>query len=224
MAGEDGGNGSGSACVCQLSKPAPVKPQLQPRPEPKTEPKPEPKPEAKEPKPEPKSDPADTPPWRDEPAASKPTPAPAPTSKPAPEPEPPVPASEPDRSAEPGDLWLRLLSEARDKKRLIRPWLEAGTLEELKNGVCTLAFPDDQTFAMESLAMAGPRRFLEETLSALTGQPVAIRFEKRAGLQVAPVELPERVQKPVVDPMEEFKNDPLIRRALEIFKAEIQPS
>jgi hypothetical protein len=41
-------------------------------------------------------------------------------------------------------------------------------------------------------------------------------------LSVAPVAY--KTPEPPPDPMEEFKNDPIIRKALELFRAEIQPS
>jgi len=41
-------------------------------------------------------------------------------------------------------------------------------------------------------------------------------------LVVQPVKIPETKHEPPPDPMAEFKNDPLIQKALEIFKAEIQ--
>ena len=75
---------------------------------------------------------------------------------------------------------------------------------------------------MESLNKPAPRTFLEEVLARLTGQPITVQLELRPGLVVTPVDLPEKAPQVATDPMEEFKNDPLIRHALDIFKAELQ--
>jgi hypothetical protein len=145
----------------------------------------------------------------------------------APEPEPEV-KEEPEAEAEPPlpavdpQLWPHLILEVREKKRLLSSWVESGAFLGIENGVCTLAFPEGSGFVMESLDKPSPRQFLEETLSRLAGQPITLKLELRPGVVVKPVELPQQAQKPVVDPMEEYQNDPLIRHALELFKAEIK--
>ncbi|MEI7958642.1 MAG: DNA polymerase III subunit gamma/tau [Verrucomicrobiota bacterium] len=143
--------------------------------------------------------------------------------------EPQAPATEPapeipEPAALDPELWLRLILEVREKKRLLSTWVEAGALIGIENGVCTIAFPDDSasSFSRESLDKPAPRKFLEEALTRLTGQPTTVRLEARPGLVVTPVNLPEKAPQSAADPMEEFKNDPLIRHALELFKAEIQ--
>ena len=157
---------------------------------------------------------------------------------PAPEPpvQLPVVEPEPERVEEPAataeapaetpsldpELWPRLVLEVREKKPLLRGWVESGTLLGIEQGVCRIGFPEKAAFAMESLGKTTTRNFLEETVSRLTGQPVTVKLEMRPGLVVEPVVLPEKAPEPVVDPMEQFKNDPLIRRALELFQAELQ--
>ena len=128
---------------------------------------------------------------------------------------PSEPASDPE-------LWLRLLLDVREKKRLLSTWVEAGALLSLSHGICSIGFPEEASFAMESLSKPAPRKFLEETLTQLTGQPITVKLELRPGLVVAPIDLPEKPPQAAVDPMSEFKNDPLIRHALELFKAELQ--
>ncbi len=120
------------------------------------------------------------------------------------------------------ELWVRLLLEIRDQKPLLRSWVEAGALLGITNGLCTLGFPEKAAFAMESLDKPAPRKFLEDTLTRLTGQSLSVKLELRPGLVVTPVDLPEKAPAIATDPMEEFKNDPLIRHALELFKAELQ--
>ena len=137
----------------------------------------------------------------------------------------PIPAPEvPQAPATDPELWPRLILEVRSKKRLLSTWVEAGSLIGIENGVCTIAFPEgsSSSFSMESLGKPIPRKFLEETLSRLTGQSISVNLELRPGLVVIPVALPEQAPEVVADPMAEFKNDPLIRHALDLFKAEIQ--
>ena len=136
--------------------------------------------------------------------------------------EPEEPQTSPDPPAIDPELWVRLLLEIRDKKPLLRSWVEAGALLGITKGICTLGFPEKAAFAMESLNKPAPRTFLEEVLARLTGQPITVQLELRPGLVVTPVDLPEKAPQVATDPMEEFKNDPLIRHALDIFKAELQ--
>ena len=138
-------------------------------------------------------------------------------------PTPPAPTASEPAALDP-ELWPRLISEVREKKRLLSTWVEAGSLIGIENGVCTIAFPEDSSssFSRESLDKPAPRKFLEETLTRLTGQPISVRLETRGDVVVTPVNLPEKAPQVAADPMEEFKNDPLIRHALELFKAEIQ--
>ncbi len=148
-----------------------------------------------------------------------PAPAPAPVVENVAREEPPKIAAVDDEN-----IWPSLLSEVRVKRPLMCPWIESGTPLGLDGSVFLVGFPKDQTHAMESILRPNYRKFLDELLTALAGRPLTIKCEIRDGLVVAPVMLPERKVEPPADPMEEFKNDPLIKKALEIFKAEIQPA
>ncbi|MEI8233846.1 MAG: DNA polymerase III subunit gamma/tau [Verrucomicrobiota bacterium] len=142
-------------------------------------------------------------------------------STPPPAEEPPAVAPAEPAALDPG-LWPRILQEVHDKKPLLRGWLETGALLSMDNGVCLIGFPEGASFSMESLSKPTPRKFLEEVLTQLIGQPFTLKLELRPGLIVHPVHLPAKAPEPVVDPMEAFQNDPLIRHALDLFKAEIQ--
>ncbi len=120
-------------------------------------------------------------------------------------------------------LWISLLTEVRRQRPLIAMWVESGALLELETGTATVGFPPEQSLAMEYCDQANNRKLLEELGSKLAGHPIKLRFIKREGLLVAPVEIVTQKAVPARDPLEEFKDDPLIRKALEIFKAEIQP-
>jgi DNA polymerase-3 subunit gamma/tau len=122
----------------------------------------------------------------------------------------------------PADLWLNVVSEIRKRRPLISSWIEAGKLVSSEKGTALLGFPPEQALAHESLSRPNNRKFLEEVFSALTGEPMNVRCEIREGLVIDPLPPAEATpaQAPV-DPMAEFKNDPLIRTALEIFKGEL---
>ena len=80
---------------------------------------------------------------------------------------------------------------------------------------------------MESLASPRTRDFLEALIKEVSGQDLKIKFTLKEGLPIATVaeppslldELPARKKG---DSQAMFKDDPLIREALEIFKGEIK--
>jgi DNA polymerase III subunit gamma/tau len=141
-------------------------------------------------------------------------PEPTPVVSETPEPTPSAPV---DAKA----LWTDILLAVRRDRPLISTWLEAGMLLEVTGKTVRLAFPPEQKMAMDSLLRPNNRTLLEKLFTQLTGEPRVLECETREGLLIQPVNLPAPAP---LDPMEEFKNDPLIRKALEIFQAEIQPA
>ncbi|MHA3774200.1 DNA polymerase III subunit gamma/tau [Verrucomicrobiota bacterium sgz303538] len=209
--------------------PRPAKPVARPAPAPKVAeasmPAPEPPPVKAPPVPEPQP-PVPAAEEAAPPEAPAPKPKPAPEKVPAPAPAPvapaPVAAKPAPEPASSDDLWPRLLAEIRRKRPLIGMWVEAGALLGIENNTVLVGFPPDQKLAAESCQMKNNREFIEGLLSELAGRPLELKTQIREGLVVAPPPTPEP-EKPR-DPMEEFKNDPLIKKALELFKAEIQPA
>jgi DNA polymerase-3 subunit gamma/tau len=114
--------------------------------------------------------------------------------------------------------WLRVLQEVSSRRPLVLSWIESASPLRFESGTLTLGFPKDRAIAVESLSRANTKAFLEEICREVLGQACKLQFELKDGL--TPVSRPA-VLKPV-DPMEDFKNDPLIQKALELFKAEIQ--
>ena len=160
---------------------------------------------------------------RPRPAAVSP-PAPERTALPAVAPAASV-ATEPSAPVESGDLWTQLLIQVRAKRPLISQWLGAGALLKIENETCIIGFPGDQSMAMETIQRQNNRKFIEELISALAGKPLVIKCELRDGLVVAPPILPEMKEELPADPKakagDDFKNDPKIKKAMEIFEAEI---
>jgi len=118
-------------------------------------------------------------------------------------------------------FWPKLVNEIRTKRPLAAAWLEAGALLKLDRETCLIGFPPDQSMCMESLLRPNNVKFLEEVFEVIAGRPLRLLTELRDDLTVVPVPVPEKIVEPVRDPMEDFKDDPLIKKALELFKAEL---
>jgi DNA polymerase III subunit gamma/tau len=145
--------------------------------------------------------------------------------------EMPVPAGEVDESAdsnslEPAEedraedlpsLWMKLLEEVRRRRPLIQSWVEMATPLGRNGAELLIGFPANEQLAMESLLRANNRKFVEELLTEIAAAPQTIRAELRDDL-VRPTTTP-RSEATLLDG---FKNDPLIQKALEIFRAEIE--
>jgi len=211
----------------------PVAPKPIPAPSPKPAPivaKPAPAPAPKLAVPEPKvvaAAPAPPPapaPVREEAPVAKVAPAPEPKPAPAPEP-PPVPAvEEPVESLEDlNALWANVIRGVRKERPLAASNVERTVLLEIKGDTAVVGLDANDALAFDLLDSPNNRKLLDSLLSEGAGRPVAIKLVKREGLVATPPPRePDPVPQAPKDPMEEFKNDPLIRKALEIFRAEIQ--
>ena len=127
--------------------------------------------------------------------------------------------SEPRSNRSPESVWHLVLDQVRARRPLIISWLEVATPLSLENGTLSIGFPISHELAIDSLSQPNNRKFIEELLGEILASPCKIEFEQREDLRPAEVKSAGSQQ---VDPMEEFKNDPRIQKALEIFKAEIQ--
>ena len=102
---------------------------------------------------------------------------------------------------------------------MISAWLEAGALLGVKDNEVQLGFPPDQSFAKDFLE-GSHLSFLEEVATRLLGRKAKVRLQVREGVKAAPV--PVEPPPPRRDPMEEFKDDALIRKALEDFRGRLE--
>jgi DNA polymerase-3 subunit gamma/tau len=125
-------------------------------------------------------------------------------------------------SAEPSIefAWSRLLQVVATRRPLILSWIELGTPILLDNRTLRLGFPKDQELAVESLSRPNNRKLLEDVLSEILGGSWKIDFELRENLSSLPVGT--KTSEESANPLQSFKNDPMIQKALEIFNAEIQ--
>ncbi|MBV8901103.1 MAG: DNA polymerase III subunit gamma/tau [Verrucomicrobia bacterium] len=115
------------------------------------------------------------------------------------------------------EFWPRFLTEIRSKRPLILSWVEKAVPLGIEDGVFRLGLPEGEALTLESLTRANNRKFIENILAELLGRPHRLEAEIRPGLE--PLPAAARVE---ADSGAAFKNDPLIQKALEIFRAEIQ--
>ena len=124
-------------------------------------------------------------------------------------------------------VWQKAVEQIRTQRPLIRGWVESAKALGIEGRFFVLGFPPEQKTAMESLASPRTRDFLEALIKEISGQDWKIKFILKEGLPVAAAsELPlasdSQAPKKKSDSQATFKDDPLIREALEIFKGEIK--
>ena len=121
---------------------------------------------------------------------------------------------------DPKEAWRKTVEKVRAARRLIAGWVEAGTALGIEGRFVMVGFPPEQKAAMESLSIPKTRDYIDAVLKEVSGQDWKIKFVIKEGLPVpAPVETaaPKKAETQAT-----FKDDPLIREALEIFKGEIK--
>jgi DNA polymerase III subunit gamma/tau len=125
-----------------------------------------------------------------------------------------------EEAIDPKDAWRKTVEKVRATRRLIAGWVDAGTALGVEGRFFVVGFPPEQKAAMESLSISKTRDYIESVLKEVSGQDLKIKFVLKEGLPVnAPAET-TAPKKP--ETQSTFKDDPLIREALEIFKGEIK--
>jgi len=151
------------------------------------------------------------------PAVAKPQPFRVAEEPPATETKPAAPETAPTDYKE---IWRKTTEKVRATRKLISGWVDAGTALGLEGRFFVVGFPPDHKAAMESLSIPRTREFLEAIVKEISGQDWKIKFVLKEGLTVAAAAEPATPKKP--ETQATFKDDPLIREALEIFKGEIK--
>ena len=164
----------------------------------------------------------------------KPTPAVVRTPPPVVPKAAPATTPEPAAPVDAAICWEQIAAEF-SKNSVIRfGWFREGVFDRLEGGRLIVRFPAALQEAGSSMFMEKGIKDIEARLLQDLGQPTKIVFEFDEALQAAtpepePEPEPEApkvaepvVEAPPVDPMEEFLNDPLIEKALEIFKGTLQ--
>ena len=113
-------------------------------------------------------------------------------------------------------------------------WLTKGVFVEAVESNVLVKLPPSAASALRSVVGEDGRKNAETRLGAMLGKNVKLRLEVGEDLaepaaEEPPKEVTGTLEKPpessarkAADPAEEFKNDPLIKKALEIFAGEIQ--
>jgi len=131
-----------------------------------------------------------------------------------------------NESLDVNELWEKALGEIRKRRPLIKGWIDSAKPLGREGRTFLLGFPPEQKTAMESIAMPRNRDFLESVLKEISGRDWTLKFSLKEGLEVQPPKPEPRAETPSPRPRAEtaaaFKDDPLIREALEIFKGEIK--
>ena len=152
----------------------------------------------------------------------EPVAAPAPKIVEAPKPEPlppPAPVEEvkpaPEPKAPPTDFWPAFLAAIKLERPLIIGLVQPAFFAGINAGVAVIAFPPEREFDQSMLATHV--KFMEEIATRILGTATRVKLEIREGVVAAPVVVDNR------DPMEIFKDDPKIRKVLELFQGTLQP-
>jgi len=141
----------------------------------------------------------------------------------APAPAAPAAASSVDMTA----VWPKVVRLAYTRRPLIKTWIALARLLGTEGPNVLLGFAPDQKTVMESLSRPANSSFLEALLKELTGTDWTVKLSIVEGLPSPPS--PEETEaeaepgrpKPN-DSLNTFKDDPLIKEALEIFKGKIK--
>ena len=165
------------------------------------------------------------------PPERKAPPAPVPVA-PAPEAVATRPAVDPeDAGVSAATLW-ETTAESLAKGSLIRyGWLREGLFERFEDGKLFVRFPASSKENSESFWMEKGLKDIESALTKALSQAVRLILEWDESLEQPPEPAPDPVREepaavaspePPADPNEDFKNDPFIKKALEVFKSTLQ--
>ncbi|MEP7250083.1 MAG: DNA polymerase III subunit gamma/tau, partial [Spartobacteria bacterium] len=122
-------------------------------------------------------------------------------------------------------IWPQVVQMAYSRRPLIKTWIDTATLLGTEGRNVLLGFAPENKTVMESLARPANRTFLESLLKELSGADWTVKLSVAEGLPSPPPPAPVVAQPasaPPEDTLDSFKNDPLIKEALEIFKGEIK--
>ncbi len=90
----------------------------------------------------------------------------------------------------------------------------------IEEDTLVLGYPPEQRMNAQMLEESARISQLKEVLKTITGKDLEIATRAVEGLHVEPVEVAASPAEK--DPLEEFRNDPLIQKALDLFKGELE--
>lgn len=164
------------------------------------------------------------------PASSTPPERKLPESAPTDTRTPPPPAPDPQEGEVQAAMTWEATATSLAKESMIRyGWLREGVFERFENGRLSVRFPASSKEHAESFWMEKGIKDMESLLTKSLSRTVRLVFEWDDSLILPPEPEPEPVReepvavaKPPENPDEDFKNDPFIKKALEVFKSTLQ--
>ena len=131
-------------------------------------------------------------------------------------------ATQDDASLNVDEIWHKLSEKVPAQKRFLKSLIDSTRGIGTEGRTFLIGYPPEQKSMIETLATDNNRRFLESLLKEISGRDWNVKFVMKEGLPSAPVvnEPPPQTKKQ--SQAETFKDDPLIKEALEIFKGEIK--
>ncbi|MGI8890710.1 MAG: DNA polymerase III subunit gamma/tau [Chthoniobacterales bacterium] len=135
---------------------------------------------------------------------------------------------------EPQDMeavWRAVVQLSHTRRPLIRTWIDSAHFFGAEGRNVLLGFLPEEKTIMDGLSRPNNRSFLEDLLKEVSGSEWTVKLSIKQDLAAAPppAEIPSDENRPVLnvkaaveDTVDAFKNDPLIKEALEIFKGKIK--
>lgn len=120
------------------------------------------------------------------------------------------------------EIWHRLPEKVPAQKRFLKTLIDSTRGIGIEGRTFLIGYPPEQKSMIETLATDNNRRFLESLLKEISGRDWNVKFVMKEGLPGAPVVNEPTPPTKKQSPAETFKDDPLIKEALEIFKGEIK--
>ncbi|HEV2046545.1 MAG TPA: DNA polymerase III subunit gamma/tau [Chthoniobacterales bacterium] len=118
-----------------------------------------------------------------------------------------------DAVVDPEKIWREVCAKI-PQKGFLRTLSESVSPIGIDGRYFQLGYPPSEKSAIETLASANNRRQLETLLKEASSRDLTVKFIAKEGLKSAPEQSSKRA--------DEFKDDPLIQEALQIFKGEIK--
>ncbi len=120
------------------------------------------------------------------------------------------------------EIWHKLAEKVPAQKRFLKTLIDSTRGIGTEGRTFLIGYPPEQKSMIETLATDNNRRFLESLLKEISGSDWNVKFVMKDGLPSAPVISEAPPQSKKQSQAETFKDDPLIKEALEIFKGEIK--
>jgi DNA polymerase-3 subunit gamma/tau len=118
-------------------------------------------------------------------------------------------------NSDPAAIWQQVRNRIPAARGFLRTLIDALTVVGPEGRNFVLAYPPDEKSAIETLITSANRKQLEQLINEISGKDWTVKFEAREGT-------PSRKASPDSTPASEYKDDPLIQEALEMFKGEIR--